>query len=190
MNIYLLLGHPDSSSFNGALASAYEEAALAAGHQVRRQDLGAMAFDPILHHGYARIQPLEPDLLAAQENIVWADRWVIVYPVWWGSVPAPLKGFFDRALLPEFAYRYHESDPFWDRLLKGRSGHLVTTSDAPNLWTLLAYRNSDVATVKSAVMRFCGLSPVRVTRFDRMKDATPERRRRYLDAVRRAAARA
>lgn len=189
MNIYLLLGHPDTASFNGALANAYEDAARAAGHTVRRQNLGDMDFDPILHKGYSVIQPLEPDLVAAQENILWCDRWVIFYPVWWGSVPALLKGFFDRTLLPEFAFRYHDDDPMWDSLLKGRSGEIFTTSDSPNIWTLLAYRNSDVATVKTATMKFCGLKPVKVTRFDRIKDSNEETRQRHIETVRRAAGR-
>ena len=184
MRIYLLLAHPDRDSFNGALADAYEEAALAAGHEVRRQNLGELQFDPILHHGYHVVQELEPDLVAAQQNIVWCKHWVVIYPIWWGSVPALLKGFFDRALYSGFAYRYHKTDPMWDKLLKGRSARIVTTSDAPNIWTLLAYRNSDLGTVRHATFGFCGIKPVRVTRLDRIKDTTPEQRARYLARLR------
>jgi putative NADPH-quinone reductase len=184
VRIYLLLGHLDTRSFNGALATAYEQAARDAGHEIRRQNLGDLKFDPVLWHGYDVIQPLEPDLVAAQANITWCERWVLFYPIWWGSIPALLKGFFDRALYSGFAYRYHKTDPMWDGLLKGRSAHIVTTSDAPNLWTLFAYRNSDLGTVKNATFGFCGIRPVRVTRFDRMKDTTPEDRRRYLARIR------
>lgn len=185
MRIFLLLGHPDTSSFNGALADAYEAAALAAGHEVRRQNLGDMAFDPILWHGYKTIQDLEPDLVTAQQNITWCEHWVIIYPIWWGSVPALLKGFFDRALYAGFAYRYHDNDPMWDGLLSGRSAQVITTADAPRLWTFIAYRNSDLGTVKYATLRFCGVKPVKVTRFDRLKDSTSEERQRYLERARR-----
>ena len=184
MRIYLLLGHPDRNSFNGALADAYEGAARAAGHEVRRQNLGEMTFDPILWHGYRTIQALEPDLLTAQDNITWCEHWVLIYPIWWGSVPALLKGFFDRALYAGFAYRYHDNDPMWDGLLTGRSAQVITTSDAPRLWTFLAYRNSDLGTVKYATLRFCGVKPVKVTRLDRLKDSTPEERQRYLERIR------
>jgi putative NADPH-quinone reductase len=174
MRIYVLLAHPDTDSFNGALADAYCAAALAAGHEVRRQNLGELAFDPILHHGYRRVQPLENDLIAAQANLSWCERWVIFYPVWWGNVPALLKGFFDRTLYSEFAYRYHDDDPFWEKLLKGRQGHIVTTSDAPSIWLAIQYRNADLNAVRRATMEFCGVAPVRVTRIDRVK---------YLDAA-------
>ena len=181
MRIYLLLSHPDTTSFNGALADAYEAAARAAGHDVRRQNLGEMSFDPILWHGYREIQDLEPDLVTAQENITWCEHWAIIYPIWWGSVPALLKGFFDRALYSGFAYRYHADDPMWDGLLSGRSAQVITTADAPRIWTFLAYRNSDLGTVKYATLRFCGVKPVKVTRFDRLKDSTPEERQRYIE---------
>lgn len=57
----------------------------------------------MLWTGYREVQALEPDLVAAQENIRWYERWAIFYPVWWGSVPALLKGFFDRVLYADFA---------------------------------------------------------------------------------------
>jgi putative NADPH-quinone reductase len=186
MKIYLLLAHPNRESFNGALADAYQRAATAHGHEVRRQDLGELRFDPVLHKGYASIQELEPDLLAAQDNIKWCDRWVIFYPVWWGSVPALFKGFLDRALTPDFAFRYHDSGPLWDKLLQGRSAHIFTTSDAPWWWIAVQYRNSDVNAVKRATLQFCGISPVTVTRIDAMKDATSERRSRALAQVMRS----
>lgn len=183
MRIYVLLGHPDTDSFNGALADAYCAAATAAGHEIRRHNIGELDFDPILHHGYRRVQPLEVDLIAAQANLSWCERWVIVYPVWWGNVPALLKGFIDRTLYSEFAYRYHDTDPFWDKLLKGRSGHIVTTSDAPSAWLWLQYRNSDLNAVRRATMEFCGVSPVRVTRIDRVKNLDLNQRQDWLKRI-------
>ncbi len=134
MKIYILLAHPNIHSFNGAIADFCEQEAIANGHQVKRQNLGDLRFDPILWKGYNEIQALEPDLQQAQQNLLWCDRWIIVYPVWWGSVPALLKGFLDRVLLPGFAFKYHKKDPFWDKLLQGRSAQLITTSDAPAIW--------------------------------------------------------
>ena len=79
MRIYLTLAHPDATSFNGALADAYENSARTAGHDVRRQNLGDLAFDPILRRGYKTIQALEPDLLTAQDNIKWCQHRVVIY---------------------------------------------------------------------------------------------------------------
>lgn len=186
MKIYILLAHPDKNTLNGAFADAYETAALQKGHEVRRQNLGEMQFDPILWQGYKTIQELEPDLKTAQENILWCQHWVILYPIWWGAMPALLKGFFDRALYSGFAYKYHQNDPLWDKLLKGRSGQIITTSDAPWWWIYFGYRNSDLNAVKRATFQFCGINPVRVTRFSRVRWSDEKRRLQWIEQVKRS----
>ena len=175
MKIYILLAHPDPESLNAALADTYQQAAVEKGHEVRRQNLGDMTFDPILRKGFKAPMELEADLKQAQDNLLWCDHWVIVYPVWWGSVPALLKGFLDRTLLPGFAFKYHSNSPVWDKLLKGRSAHLITTSDAPWWWLYFGYFNSDINTMKRAVLHFCGVTPVKTTRFSRVRFADTAR---------------
>ncbi len=186
MKIYILLAHPDKASFNGVLADAYEKSAIEKGYEIRRQNLGEMSFDPILWKAYKTIQTLEPDLKIAQENILWCEHWVIFYPIWWGGVPALFKGFIDRALHPGFAFKYHETGPFWDKLLKGRSAHIFTTSDAPWYWILFAYRNSDVNTVKRATLQFCGISPVKITRFSGVRLSEEKTRLGWIEKVKNA----
>jgi len=169
MKIYLLLAHPDRDSFNGQIADAYFKAATEKGHAVRYQQLGEMVFDPILWKGYKVNQKLEPDLVKAQQNIRWCDKWVIVYPVWWGNLPALLKGFLDRVLYSGFAYKYHDNDPLWDKLLKGKTADIITTCDAPGWWIWWQYRNSDINALKRATLEFCGIKPVRVHRISRAR---------------------
>ncbi|KGO95079.1 NAD(P)H-dependent oxidoreductase [Flavobacterium subsaxonicum] len=183
MNVYILLAHPEKQSFNGQIANEYENAARLAGHVVRRQNLGDMDFDPILWKGYAVVQELEPDLKMAQSNILWCNHWVIIYPVWWGSVPALLKGFFDRTLLPGFAFRHHTKGSLWDKLLKGRSAHLITTSDAPWWWLYFSYRNSDLNTVKRAIFYYCGITPVTHTRVGRVRFLDEDMRRQKISKL-------
>jgi NAD(P)H dehydrogenase (quinone) len=183
MNIYILLAHPDKDSFNGRLADSYAKAAKAKNHNVRIQRLGDMKFDPILWKGYKVIQELEPDLKTAQENILWCEKWVIFYPIWWGSIPAIFKGFIDRTLYSGFAYKYHMKDPLWDKLLKGRKAHIFTTCDAPRFWIWWMYRNSDINAVRNATLKFCGISPVKVTRISRLKYLSQEQRDKKIRAV-------
>ncbi len=183
MKIYILLAHPDKDSLNGRVADAYELAAKNNGHEVRRQNLGDMKFDPILWKGYKVVQELEPDLKQAQENILWCNKWVIIYPIWWGSVPALFKGFLDRTLYSDFAYRYHKKDPLWDKLLKGRSAHIITTCDAPLWWIWWQYRSSDANTIKRATLEFCGFSPVKLTRISRLKYLNEQQRQNRIDRI-------
>lgn len=138
--IVIILGHPDPKSFCAGLATTYAKAAVAQGHSLRWLKLGEMKFDPILRHGYRQIQPLEPDLVQAQETLLWADHYVFAYPIWWGSMPALLKGFFDRVFLPGFAFAYRPESVFWDKLLAGRSAQLLVTLDTPAWYFRWVYR--------------------------------------------------
>ena len=65
MRILVIHGHPRETSYNRALVEAYIQGARAEGADVDVLDLAALDFDPVLRHGYAEIQPLEPDLLDA-----------------------------------------------------------------------------------------------------------------------------
>ena len=183
MNIYILLAHPDTESFNGQIADTYQAQALKMGHEVRRQNLGEMKFDPILWKGYKVPQQLEADLITTQENIRWCEKWVIIYPVWWGSVPALFKGFLDRTLCPGFAFKYHENNPFWDKLLKGRSAELIITSDSPWWWIWLQNRNSDSNSIKRATLQFCGIKPVKIKRINNMRFVKNIDRQNLLSAI-------
>ncbi|WP_412031828.1 NAD(P)H-dependent oxidoreductase [Metamycoplasma buccale] len=154
---YIIMGHPNVNSFNGYLANEYEKKLTKLGYQVRRQNLGELKFDPILHKGYKEIQDLEDDLVKAQENIKWADEIIIIYPLWWGTIPALLKGFIDRIFLPGFAFKYHNNDPFWDKLLKGKTARIFSTCDSPEVYQNLWLLNTDFILLKRAILGFSGI---------------------------------
>ncbi len=175
--IFILLGHPDTDSFNGTLASEYERGAVSAGHEVRRMNVGEMVFDPILHHAYKVIQPLEPDLQSFIENVKWCDHFVIVYPIWFSTMPALMKGLFDRAWLPGFAYKFTPSGLMWKRLLKGRSASMVVTSDNIPIVLRLVFGDS-TNEVRRGLLWFAGFSPIRVHSIGFLKFASMSRHER------------
>lgn len=185
--ILLILGHPRADSFCGALADAYDEAARVAGAELRRLTLADLAFDPVLHVGYRGEQALEPDLLAARDDILWAEHLVFVYPTWWGGLPALLKGFVDRVFLPGFAFKYRKDSLWWDRLLAGRSARLLVTMDTPPWYYRWVYRMPGHNQMKRTILEYCGIRPVHIGQFGPVKGATEARRARWLEAVRRAA---
>ncbi|MFA5123262.1 NAD(P)H-dependent oxidoreductase [Zavarzinia sp.] len=179
--ILTILGHPAGDSFCAALEEAYSGAASAAGAEVSRLRLGDLAFDPILRQGYRSRMELEPDLQAARAAILAAEHLVFVYPIWWGSVPALLKGFLDRCFLPGFAFAYRsERQPLPDGLLKGRSGRLIVTSDTPGWFNWLVYGAPGHRMMTQTVLKFCGVKPVRRTVCAPIRHSTAEARARFL----------
>jgi len=181
--ITIILGHPYSSSYCGSLAAAYSGAAEAAGHSVRFFKLGDLVFDPILHRGYAEGQELEPCLKDIQDAIAWASHMVFVYPNWWGSMPALLKGLFDRVLSPGFAFKYRDNSPFWDRLLAGRSAHAFVTMDTPPWYYWLVYQRAGHRQLRSNILGFCGIKPVRITSLGPIRHSSPSQRAAWLQQV-------
>jgi len=106
----VVLGHPESGSFNHQVAETYVETVRACGQQAELRDLYALDFDPLLRaeersgRGVPAPAPA-PDLaaeLAALDNV---RVLTLVYPIWFGSPPAIIKGYVDRVLGSGFAER-------------------------------------------------------------------------------------
>lgn len=183
-SIVVVLGHPQNSSFCGALAEAYVESALAAGHAVQLFRLSDVVFDPILQQGYRSPQPLEENLAVVAKAIQAAEHWVLVYPVWWGGMPAILKGFIDRVFLPGYAFKYRPNSALWDKLLQGRSARVIQTLDTPIWYERWINGNPAARQIKKTILQFCGFNPVRLTRFAPIRGSSAAQRQRWLEQVR------
>ncbi|HYN42698.1 MAG TPA: NAD(P)H-dependent oxidoreductase [Thermoanaerobaculia bacterium] len=182
--ILIVVGHPKPGSFCHALAKVYAEGAVSAGAEVRVLELDRLRFDPILRGGFEGAQPLEEDLAAAQEAILWAGHLAFVYPVWWGTMPALLKGFIDRVFLPGFAFKYRSGSPLWDRLLTGRTAELIVTMDSPPWYYRWLAGQPGHRMMKKSVLEFCGIRPVGVTSIGGVRQSTPNRRQAWLAKAR------
>lgn len=180
--IYILMGNPDIDSLTKTMADVYEQSALKNGHEVRRQNLPEMRFDPILHKGYKTIQELEPDLKTFQENVRWCDHFVIVYPNWWCATPALLKGLFDRAWLPPFAFNMWKNGLGWTPRLKGKTAHLLVLANSSPLlqWFLFGEFTNEM---QRATLGFSGIHPVRISIFYPSEHANEKKLRSWFTKV-------
>lgn len=161
MKVLLLDGHPDAGRLTTHLLDLYERA-LPANAAVTRVAVRDLAFTPILRRGYAERTAWEPDLARLAEVIDGCDHLAVAFPLWWGSEPAELKGLIDRLFLPGFMFAYHQDDPWWDRLMAGRSADVIVTMDTPPLFLWLTYGNAVIRRWKGQVLGFVGFAPVRV----------------------------
>lgn len=178
--VAVIVGHPAADSWCGALADSYAAAARAGGHEVRMVHLAQLDFDPSLHEGYRQIQALEPDLLAAQATVAWAEHVVIAYPIWWGSVPALLKGFLDRILLPGFAFKYRPGKAFPEQLLRGRSAQLLVSMDTPPWYFRWFYRMPAIHQMRKTTLEFCGIRVRKTLSLGPVISSTAAHRTRWL----------
>lgn len=167
MKVFALDAHPGTEGFSKQLLASYLDGAESA--EVTTMALRNMKFDPVLHEGYRKRQEWEPDLQRAMDALKACEHFVLAFPMWWGTQPAILKGFFDRAFLPGETFKYHDNDPFWDRLMTGRSATALITGDTPGWFLRWKYGNPIVKQMKGQVLGFCGFKPARVHYFAPVK---------------------
>ena len=179
----IINGHPDRESFCFALAESYKKGADSSGADCKLVHLIDLDFNPILTFGYRKISELEPDLVKMQAEILAAEHLVLVYPNWWSTCPALLKGFIDRVFVPNFAFKYRENSPFWDKLLKGKTARLIVTMDTPKWYYWLINRSAGHNAMKIGVLEFCGIKPVKISVFTPIKSSDEAKRKKWLAEV-------
>ncbi|RDC56503.1 flavodoxin family protein [Pedobacter chinensis] len=184
-NILLILGHPSEQSFCKALLDAYQAGAESVGAVCKILVISKLDFDVNLADGYktGEVMELEQDLTDAQALIQWADHIVMVYPNWWGFMPAVTKGFIDRIFLPGFAFKNHSGKLFPEKLLKGKSIRLLVTMDTPTWWFYLVYRASQYQILKDIVFGYVGFDPIKFSTFGFIRKSTPTQRIKWLNKV-------
>ena len=182
-NIVIINGHPDSKSFNSALAEAYKNGAVQSSANVTDITIGSLDFNPNLQYGYRQRMELEPDLVEAWQKITQADHLVWIHPVWWGGLPAKSKGFIDRLFLPGMAFQPRENSVWWDKLLKGKTARIITTMDQPGWYYQLVYGRPSINMLKKSTLEFCGVKPVAVSSLGIIKTSDQKQRDKWLRQV-------
>ena len=179
MHILVIAANPRKDSYTQALADAYARGAIQAGQTVDLVSLTDLEFNPDVIEKHPQHQFLESDLKQMQEKISAADHLVFVYPTWWGTVPAVLKGFLDRVLTPGFAFRELNYGNY-DKMLKGRSAQIITTMDTPVFVFKYLQQAPGTRTMRISTLNFCGISPVRSKHFSPVNYAEPEKLDKWL----------
>lgn len=181
--ILIINGHPDKESFNYALSKAYKTGAKKSTTEIQEINIRELSFSPNLQFGYRKRTELEPDLLEAQEKLKWADHLVLVYPIWWGSVPAIMKGFLDRVLLPGFAFKKREKSLWWDKCFTGKTARIICTLDQPAWYYKWIYRSPSHNAMKKLTLNYIGVKKVRITTIGPIRLSKEKFRAKWLKKV-------
>lgn len=108
MRALVVYCHPREGSFTAAVRDTVLDRLSAAGAEVRLTDLYARGFQPLLsadeHARYLDCPGNRAPVAQDCADLAWADTLIFVYPTWWYGLPAMLKGWLDRVLLPDVAF--------------------------------------------------------------------------------------
>lgn len=153
----IIYAHPHKKGHCGQILSTVE-AMLRARHQSYEiLDLYAEKYNPVLsdkEHYSSGGTLLSSETKKLQDLISKHDTLLVIFPVWWNSVPAILKGFFDKVLTPPFAFKYVGKRP--KGMLSGRKAAVVATTGAPAIYNFLLAGNRAIKTVVRDTLSFCG----------------------------------
>jgi NAD(P)H dehydrogenase (quinone) len=130
MKHLVVVAHPVEDSLTMGLTRAYAAELEALGHSQRTYDLYRMGFSPILSGEEIAPadadHPAHADVAQAQDDLRSADALTVIYPLWWLSMPAIMKGFVDRVFARGFAYE--SADGVVRGFLAGKKAVLITLS--------------------------------------------------------------
>ncbi len=192
MKISIILAHPDPGSFNHAIATTAADSLRRNGHEVVLHDLCQEQFPPLLTAAELQ-KDARLELVVARHcrEIASADGIIIVHPNWWGMPPAILKGWIDRVLRMDVAYRFVANDKGEGvpvGLLKAKTAIVFNTANTPDDRERTVFGDPLETLWKRCVFDLCGVKNVQRRTFSVVVTSTPEQRARWLADVRKIVA--
>lgn len=180
--IVVLAANPRKNSFTHHLANVYADAA-EKNHQVKRLDIAEMVFNLDLSGGYKEGMLMESSLKEFQAAIEWCDHLVILTPIWWGALPAKLKGLIDRTFLPGFAFQYEQGKLIPKKLLQGKTARLIMTMDTPPWYYFWVQGAPALKQLKKATLEFVGFHSIKSKMIGPIINSTKHVRAQWIQQV-------
>lgn len=176
----IILSHPWHGSFNKAILDAVVEKCKVNGEEYQVIDLHKDGFNATYteeelshyHTGYTA----DKLILKYQEMISKTTDIVLIFPIWWGTMPAMMKGFLDKVMLFNFAFNYENG---WNPLLKINKGSVITTSQSP---TEMFRENIENGVIKS-MLGSTGISGVKWYNCDSINTSPREEKTKFLEMI-------
>ncbi|GGY56156.1 NAD(P)H-dependent oxidoreductase [Parvularcula lutaonensis] len=182
--ITLLLGHPSRNrSYCRALAERYRDAAVKAGHGISFFD-GASLDVPFLHNTeeFESGEPPE-SVRPLQAAISEGEHFVIVFPMWMGTLPAYTKALIEQTFRPGFALDMSDPTSFPKQLMKGKSARIIMTMGMPAAAYRFIFRAHGLKNLERSLLGLCGFKPIRSTLIGRVEAGGSEYRERWLRRI-------
>ncbi|NOU92420.1 flavodoxin family protein [Paenibacillus sp. LMG 31456] len=173
MKTLVIYTHPNHQSLSYAFLKKVIQGSNENPHitEIKVLDLYEEEFNPVLvfnEKKRRRDMKSEPQLAKYREQIIWADKIVFVYPIWWGRPPAMLLGYIDQMFASGFAYK-DTGGLLPEGLLKGKSVVCISTMKGPALYPLFWLNNAHKVLMRKALFNYVGIKKVKFFEFGNME---------------------
>ncbi len=183
MKVMIIYAHPYEKSFNNAILEKIQKGLKENNNEIDILDLNEDNFNPVLDKEslavYSKGESKDPKVKQYQDRIKNAEYLFFVFPIWWTTMPAILKGFIDKVFLPLFAFKKEKIFP--KPYLKHFKGAAVfTTMSSPKFYYSCFLKSPIKRTLIKGTLKFCGIKKVKWFSFASIDNSTDKKREKWL----------
>lgn len=187
MKALIVYAHPWDGSYNHALLTAVQRGLDRGGVQHETIDLNKIGFSPVLSEQdlamYSKGGASDARVGEFQAKIRQAEFFFVIFPVWWGAMPAILKGFFDKVLLKGWAYEATSLGMLKPQIHNIRQAVVISTMNAPSIYYNVFMGQQIKHGLINGMLKTCGLNRVKWFELARVAHVSRARRERWLRQV-------
>lgn len=180
--ITIVYCHPYDKSFNHAVLESVTRQFTDEGREYDVINLYGKGFNPVMDSSslalYSRGETDDQKVRRYQDALTKTEHIIFIFPIWWGMMPAMLKGFIDKVFLKGIVYDYTPEGALMPCLSIARTT-LITTSEE-NTDIIAPFINGYFTPL---VLNTVGMDGVRWFNCDRVKSGTDVHRKEFVDEV-------
>lgn len=194
MKTLIIFNHPYEGSYCNAILRAVSAGLAEGGHPQRLIHLDNDGFDPVMrakdlkafamagrHMEYA-LEHVDPLVLEYKKRLEWAEHLIMIFPIWWMTMPAMTKGFVDKVIFPEIAYDMDDGQ-LKSRLHSLRRVTVITTMNTPAQTYKDVFGNSLEGSLIKGTFNQIGIHDVEWYCISMVKQNTEETRKKWLEQL-------
>lgn len=185
MKIHLVIDHPDPNSFNHAIMNAFIKGIDPARHSLDILDLNTVQFNPVMSSEELKVynegECIDSQVKEFQARLKAADYLALFFPIWWIVMPARMKGWMDKVLLPGFAFT-KGADPK-PLLTHITSAVIFTTTAVANEAHHKDFNNALDWVLCKGTLNFVGITNTQWLNFGETGITSPEKHGEWLKFV-------
>ena len=194
MKTLIIYYHPHEGSFCSAIRDAVISGLETGEHEYKLVDLGRDEFDPVMRAkdlkafamagriGEEGLEGVDPIVLKYMKELRWAEHIVMIFPIWWMSMPAMMKGFVDKVIFPGVVYKM-EGGNLVSMLSGLKQVTIITTMNTPSDVYKSMFNNSIEGSLIKGTFNKIGIHDIRWISLNMVKQVGDEKRWVWLDEI-------